>query len=136
MSTSSRTWFYSHPEPRPYYIEERVNHTLWNNRVQGVFMSCTQAQGPIKMEGNLNGMPLKFEWEPGKYFILKMGEERKELIGVMRQILLDLKPAFIYQDLDGLYNVEWHMDGTEDRWREAQGNPQYQGLRRLQRPKS
>ena len=36
MSTSSRTWFYSKPEPRPYYIEERVNHTLWKNRGAGL----------------------------------------------------------------------------------------------------
>ena len=54
MATNSRTWFYSRPEPRPYYIEERVNHTLWNHRIQSVFMSCTQAANPIKMEGALS----------------------------------------------------------------------------------
>lgn len=134
MSTSSRTWFYSKPEPRPYYIEERVNHTLWKNRVQGLFMSCTQAQDPIKMEGNWNGMPVFFEWEPGQYFVLRMGEERKELVAVMRQILLGLVPAFAYQDTDGLYVIEWHLDDGEKRWKQIQGNPQYQGLRRLQKP--
>lgn len=136
MSTSSRTWFYSKPEARPYYIEERVNHTLWKNRVQGLFMTCTQAQNPIKMEGNWNGMPVYFEWEAGKYFILRMGEERKDMVGVMRQILLGLKPAFAYQDTDGLYVVEWHTDSDEKRWKDMQGNPQYQGLRRLQKPTS
>jgi len=131
MATSSRTWFYSRPEPRPYYIEERVNHTLWNNRIQGVFMSCTQASNPIKMEGALNGMPLLFEWEPGDYFILRMGEERKDIIGAMRQILLGLRPSFTYQDIDGMIVVEWHVDGGDNRWKTIQGNPQYQGLRRL-----
>lgn len=134
MSTSSRTWFYSKPEPRPYYIEERVNHTLWKNRVQGLFMSCTQAEDPIKMEGNWNGIPVLFEWEAGEYFILRMGEERKDFIGVMRQILLGLVPSFAYQDIDGLYVVEWHVGDTDTRWKDIQGNPQYQGLRRLKAP--
>ncbi|MCU0512297.1 MAG: hypothetical protein MUE40_06975 [Anaerolineae bacterium] len=133
MATSARTWFYSVPEPRPYYIEERVNHTLWKNRLQGVYMTCTQATAPIKMEGSLNGMPLFFEWEPGKYFILRLGEERKEIIGVMRQILLGFVPSFAYQDLNGLYVVEWHTDDDEARWKDLQGNPQYQGLRRLKK---
>lgn len=136
MATSSRTWFYSTPEPRPYYIEERVNHTLWKNRVQGLFMSCTQAADPIKMEGNWNGMPVMFEWQPGKYFILRMGEERKEFIGVLRQILLGLKPVLAYQDIDGMVVVEWHVDGGEQRWKDLQGNPQYQGLRQLAKPKN
>ena len=133
MSTSSRTWFYSKPEPRPYYIEERVNHTLWKHRIQGVFMSCTQAEDPIRMEGNLNGMPMIFEWEPGQYFTLRLGEERKDIIGAMRQILMGLKPTFSYQDMDGLYVVEWHLQGNEGRWKDMQGDPQYQGLRRLQK---
>ena len=70
MATDSRTWFYTTPEPRPYYIEERVNHTLWKNRLQTLTMSCTQATVPIKMEGNWQGNLVKFEWQPGKYFTL------------------------------------------------------------------
>lgn len=131
MATSARTWFYSKPEPRPYYIEERVNHTLWKNRIQGVYMSCTQAENPIKMEGTLNGMPLYFEWIPGDYFVLRMGEERKEIVGTIRQMLLGLKPSFAYQDIEGLYVVEWHTDGGESRWKDIQGDPRFQGLRRL-----
>lgn len=131
MATNSRTWFYSRPEPRPYYIEERVNHTLWNHRIQSVFMSCTQAANPIKMEGSLNGMPLLFEWEPGLYFILRMGEERKDMIGTIRQILFGLKPTFAYQDADGLFVYEFHTDSGEARWKDIQGRAQYQGLRRL-----
>ena len=128
MSTNARKWFYSRPEPRPYYIEERVNHTLWRNRVQDLYMTCTQATNPIKMEGNWQGLPVFFEWQPGKYFTLKMAEERKELVGIIRQILLGLVPTLTYQDVEGLYVVEWHVDGGEERWKELQGNPQYQGL--------
>lgn len=136
MATDSRTWFYSTPEPRPYYIEERINHTLWKNRLQGLYMNCTQATSPIQMEGNWNGMPVQFEWVPGNYFILRTGEKRKELIGVLRQMLFNLKPAMEYENPQGLYVVEWHTDGGKDRWAQIQGNPQYQGLRRIGKPTS
>lgn len=131
MATDARTWFYTTPEPRPYFIEERVNHTLWNNRLQNLYMNCTQATPPIRMEGNWGGMPVTFEWEPGKYFILRAGERRPELIGVMRQILFNLKPLLEYEDPNGMHVVEWHTDGGEERWSKIQGNPQYQGLRRI-----
>ena len=131
MATDARTWFYSTPEPRPYYIEERVNHTLWKNRLQSLFMSCTQAEVPIKMEGKWNEMPVQFEWQPGAYFTLRSGERRKELIGVVRQMLLNLKPSLEYTAPDGMHVVEWHTDGGDSRWKELQGNPHYQGLRRI-----
>lgn len=131
MATTARKWFYSTPEARPYYIEERVNHTLWNNRLQGVWLSCTQAENPILLEGSMNGMPMFMEFVPGQYLILKMGEERREIVGTMRQILLGLRPSFTYQDIDGLHAVEWHTDGGDARWKEIQGNPAFQGLRRL-----
>ena len=131
MATTSRTWFYSTPEPRPYYIEERINHSLWNNRMQGVYMTCTQASNPVKMEGDWDGNRVMFEWQAGQYFILRMTENRKELIGVIRQMLLGLRPTLSYEDPDGLYVVEWHTDGGDERWKELQGNPKYQGLRRL-----
>ncbi len=131
MATTSRTWFYSTPEPRPFYIEERVNHTLWNNRLQGVYMVCTQATVPVKMEGDWDGNHVTFEWQPGKYFILGMAEERRELIGVLRQILLGLRPTLTYINPDGLHMVEWHTDGGTERWKQLQGDPRYQGLKRL-----
>ena len=131
MATTSRTWFYSTPEPRPYYIEERVNHTLWKNRLQGLYMTCTQATTPVKMEGDWDGIRVTFEWQPGKYFILQMAENRKELIGVIRQMLLGLRPVLAYEDSENMYVVEWHTDGGEERWKNLQGDPRYQGLRRL-----
>lgn len=136
MATDSRTWFYTTPQPRPYFIEERVNHTLWKNRLANIHMICTQAADPILMEGRWhNEIPVTFEWQPGKYFILRMGEESKELIGVMRQILM-FKPSFTYVDNAGMYTVEWHTDGGEARWTEIQGKPQYQAARRLRRPQA
>lgn len=132
MATDSRTWFYTTPEPRPYFIEERVNHTLWKNRLQGLSMSCTQATPPIKMEGVWNGMPVQFEWQPGQYFILRSGREVKELIGVLRQILM-MRPALAYTDPSGMFCVEWHTDGGQARYSKIQGDPAYLSLRRLRK---
>ncbi|MBZ0293242.1 MAG: hypothetical protein K8L99_11810 [Anaerolineae bacterium] len=132
MTTDSRTWFYTTPEPRPYYIEERVNQTLWKNRLQTLYMNCTKATTPIQMEGTWQGSPVRFEWQPGKYFILTTAQESKELIGVMRQILM-IRPSLSYGSPDGMHVVEWHTDGGSNRWTELQGKPQYQGLRRLRK---
>jgi hypothetical protein len=132
MATDSRTWFYTTPEPRPYFIEERVNHTLWKNRLQGLSMTCTQYTPPVKMEGTWNGMLVQFEWQPGKYFTLRTGREVKELIGVMRQILM-MRPALAYMDGNGLFCVEWHTDGGAARFKEIQSDPAFQGVRRLRK---
>ncbi|MFZ4812970.1 MAG: hypothetical protein ACOYL5_00445 [Phototrophicaceae bacterium] len=130
MATSSRTWFYTTPEPRPYFIEERINHTLWKNRLQGIYMVCTQATSPIQMTGDWYGNRIEFEWVPGNYFTLRTTEERKDLIAVVRQMLM-LRPALAYMDEQGRHVIEWHMDGGEARWREIQGSVGYQGLLRL-----
>ena len=132
MATDSRSWFYTTPEPRPYYIEERVNHTLWKNRLQTLFMICTQATTPIKMEGMWQGSPISFEWQPGKYFILTTAQESKELIGVLRQILM-MRPALSYDSTEGGHVVEWHTENREERWRELQSKSQYQRLRQLRK---
>lgn len=130
MATSSRTWFYTTPEPRPYFIEERINNNLWKNRLQGMYMNCVSAKPPIRMEGNWYGITVEFEWVPGDYFTLRTSEERKDLIGVLRQMLM-LRPALAYMDESGLHVVEWHMDGGAARWAELQGSARYQGLIRL-----
>ncbi len=132
MATDARTWFYTTPEPRPYFIEERVNHTLWKNRLQGLSMICTRYTTPIQMEGSWNGMPVQFEFQPGKWFVLRAGREVKELIGVMRQILM-MKPAFCYIDPNGLFCTEYHTDNWVERFKEIQGDPAYQSLRRLRK---
>ncbi len=132
MATDSRTWFYTTPEPRPYFIEERINHTLWKNRLQGLSMTCVDPFVPIKLEGVWNGMPVQFEFKPGSYFILRAGREVKELIGVMRQILM-MRPTFIYTDPSGMSVTEWYTDSGDKRWKELEGNPDYQGLHRLKK---
>jgi hypothetical protein len=132
MATDSRTWFYTTPAPRPYFIEERVNHTLWKNRLQGLSMTCTQAANPVKMEGIWNGIPVFFEFQPGKYFVLRTGREVKELIGVVRQMLM-IRPAFMYTDAEGMSVVEWHTDGGKDRFKLIESGTGYQGLRRLRK---
>jgi hypothetical protein len=132
MATDSRTWFYSTPPARPFFIEERVNTTLWKNRLANIHMICTQAENPIKMEGRWGDMPLQFEWQPGRYFILRMAQESKEVIGVLRQVLM-VRPSFAYLGGDGMYCIEWHLDDDETRWKEIQGNPNYQGLRRIKK---
>lgn len=133
MATDSRTWFYTTPDERPYFIEERVNHTLWKNRLTNIYMLCTQATVPIQMQGRWqNEMPVTFEWQPGSYFTLRLGADSKEFVGVMRQILM-MRPSFSYVDSEGMHVYEWHTDGGEARLKELQGNPQYQALRRLTR---
>ncbi len=132
MSTDSRTWFYTTPEPRPYFIEERINHTLWKNRLQGLSMTCTQYNAPIKLEGVWNGMPVEFEYQPGKWFILRAGREVKELIGVMRQILM-IRPALAYTDANGMFCVEWYTEGSDERFQRIQGDPAFQGVKRLRK---
>jgi hypothetical protein len=134
MATDARTWFYSVPEPRPFFIEERVNQTLWRNRLQDLYMSCTQPTIPIKMEGRYHGQPVRFEWQPGKYFILSSGEENKQLAGVIRQVLM-FPPSFSYHDDNGMYVVEWRVDpaDADDRWHHIQNNPQFRTARRVKR---
>jgi hypothetical protein len=127
MSTNARSWFYSTPEPRPFYIEERVNQTLWRNRLQTLYMTCTKASAPYQMEGTWQGIPVTFEWQPGKYFILRLGQQSNEFIGVMRQILM-MRPALSYEDSEGFYVVEWHTDGGAQRYQQLSSASEYQSL--------
>jgi hypothetical protein len=62
MATDSRTWFYSTPEPRPFYIEERVNHTLWNHRLQAM-LSCIRLRR--SHGGQLERDADYVQWKPG-----------------------------------------------------------------------
>jgi len=77
-------------------------------------------------------MPVTFEWEPGKYFILRTGEESRKSSASCRQVLM-FRPSFTYQDSDGMHVVEWHTDSSEARWKEIQGQAAVSGTQRLQR---
>jgi hypothetical protein len=133
MATTSRSWFYTTPEARPYMIEERVNHTLWKNRLQGLYMSCVHPFSPIRLEGDWNGMPVQFEFQPGTYFILRSGREVRELIGVLRQVLL-MRPTVSYVDAAGFHVVEWHTQAAAERLHQIQGNNENQSVRLLKKP--
>ncbi|MBN8590990.1 MAG: hypothetical protein J0M33_04500 [Anaerolineae bacterium] len=133
MATTSRSWFYTTPDARPYMIEERVNHSLWKNRLQGLYMSCVHPFSPIRMEGDWNGMPVQFEFQPGQYFILRSGREVRELIGVLRQVLL-MRPTVSYVDATGFHVVEWHTDSGAERLHQIQSNNANQSVRLLKKP--
>ena len=63
-------------------------------------------------------------------FTLRMTQESRELIGVIRQMLM-MRPLLSYDGADGMHVVECTHDSGDERWRELQGDPHYQGLRRL-----
>jgi hypothetical protein len=114
-------------------IEERVNHTLWKNRLQGLYMSCVHPFAPIRLEGDWNGMPVQFEFQPGQYFILRTGREVRELIGVLRQVLL-MRPVVSYVDAAGFHVVEWHTAASADRLHQIQSDNANQSVRLLKKP--
>ena len=70
MATNASTWFYREPEHRAYLIEERVNHTFWNNRIAGLYLDCTSEEPPFRMTGEWHGTPLTLEWVPNDYLTL------------------------------------------------------------------
>jgi hypothetical protein len=122
MSTNSRTWFYTEPEHRPYYIEERVNQNLWANRFGSIYLDCVRAEPPFKMEGKWNGINLNIEWQPNNWFVLRASREDRTLISGFSQVL-QMLPVVTYTSEDGLVATEWRRDPAE-------------GVRRLQEVKS
>lgn len=75
MTTNSRTWFYTEPEHRPYYIEERVNQNLWASRFGSIYLDCVRAEPPFRMEGVWNEIALSIEWVPNTWFTLRASQE-------------------------------------------------------------
>ena len=135
MSTNASTWFYREPEPDPYLIEERVNHTLWDARMPFLYLECLRAESPYLMVGEWNGAKIEVEWEVGKVFTLRTTRElpEKELPRLRRGFSLVLgihPPALAYEDLDGYDVTEWHTDGGEARWQQIQGQTRYRSPRR------
>lgn len=130
MGTNATTWFYHEPETgRPYLISERVNQTLWMNRINNLSMTCTRAEPPYLLEGQWGSSKVQFEYEVGNVFILRMSEESLPFIKGMREIL-GFSPTVSYRDPDGTYVTEWHARNAEKRLQEIQGNPGFQSVRR------
>ena len=112
MSTNSRTWFYTEPEHRPYYIEERVNQNLWANRLGSIYLDCVHAEPPFKMVGKWNGIDVNIEWQPNQWFVLRTTREDRTLISGFSQVL-QMLPAVTFSSDDGLVTTEWRRDKAE-----------------------
>ncbi len=131
MATNATTWFYREPEHRAYFIEERVNHTFWSNRIFGLYLDCVSETPPFKMEGEWNGLPLALEWVPNDYLRLEItpAEAVDQLIVGVKEILGFL-PTVSYVDPGGRMVAEWHVQGGAERLSALQGNPNYRNVTR------
>lgn len=134
MTTNSRTWFYNEPEHRPYYIEERVNQNLWATRFGSIYLDCTRAEPPFKMEGRWNNIDLSIEWLPNKWFVLRSSKEDRTLITGFAQVLQFL-PTLTYTEEDGTVVTEWHRDpdSAARRLQDVQGHPTFFNIKTYKR---
>ncbi len=134
MATNASTWFYAEPEHKPYLIEERVNHTFWNNRISALYLDCTQAEPPFRMAGEWHGIPVNIEWVPNDYFTLETqpGDQTDLLIIGIKE-MLGFPPAISYVDAEGWLIAEWYTQPAETRIQEIQSNTAYQNIKRYQK---
>lgn len=132
MASTARTWFYHPPENNPYLLQERVNGTLWINRLWDVSFVCEQAEPPYRMSAAWNGQHVRIEWEPGRWFRLRAPGNAPALVSAFSNVL-QIPASITFTDADGQIITEWHRDGGDARWREIQGNPGYQSPVRLNR---
>ena len=124
MATNARTWFYSEPEHRPYIIEERVNHTLWANRLGSIYLDCVHAEPPFRMEGKWNEMTVILEWVPKTWFKVFIEREDRSLVAGLSQVL-QFTPAFSYVNENGQFVCEWWRQDGEKKYEEIKGHPTY-----------
>lgn len=131
MATNASTWFYNEPEHNAYLIEERVNHTFWNNRIMGLTLDCVSAEPPFVMVGVWHGMPIEITWVPKRYFTLtaEPGQDTDRLIVGIREIL-GFNPTISYVDASGKLVAEWQVEEVAERIQEIQGNPNYRQIKR------
>ncbi len=126
MTTSSATWFYTTPAPRPFFIAERVRTALWDQRLGSLWLETVQAEPPIRMTGVLNDAPLTLEWEPGKWLRASSPIDSVQLPASLKNVLLR-RPYLRYATKTGEHVWEWWVDDEAGaaRWREIQGKPQF-----------
>jgi hypothetical protein len=129
MATNASTWFYNEPEHRAYLLEERINHTFWSNRINGIYFDCVSENPPFKMVADWNVLTLTIEWIPNEYFTLttKPSDAAEKMIVGIKEIL-GFKPTIWYVDLEGDLVAEWHLKGAAERLQEIQGNPKYSNV--------
>ena len=131
MAANSRTWFYTEPEHRPYYIEERVNQNLWATRFGGIYLDCVQAEAPFRMEGVWHNTKITIEWVPNDWFTLTTDKEAKDLIVGFTQIL-QFSPAVSYTS-DEVFIAEWRRKDAAKRLLEIKGHAQYTNIKTYKR---
>ena len=131
MATNASTWFYREPEHRPYLIEERVNHTFWNNRITALSLDCVSATPPVRMLGEWHALPITIEWVPNEYFILtSQADDQIDLVVIGIKEILGFKPTISYVDPQGNMITEWYVKQADQRIQEIQGNPNYHQIKR------
>lgn len=134
MSTNASTWFYAEPEHRAFLIEERVNQTLWSNRIGSIYLDCTSEKPPFKMNGEWTGIHVEMEWVPNEYLMLRTDpHENAEMLVIGVKEVLGFLPTISYIDMDGRLITEWYVKGAEQRIQEIQGNPKYRNVKRYKR---
>lgn len=131
MATNASTWFYSEPEHSAFLIEERVNHTFWQNRIMGLTLTCSNVEPPFAMSGVWRDMPLEISWVPKSYFTLTAAPstDTDHLIVGLKEIL-GFNPTISYIDTAGKLVAEWHVKEVAERIQEIQGNPNYRQIKR------
>lgn len=131
MATNASTWFYNEPEHNAYLLEERVNHTLWSNRLSAVYLDCLSETPPFKMSGTWHELPITIEWVPRDYFTLTTLPDSQvdQLIVALKEVL-GFMPAISYVNPGGNQIVEWHMQQANERIQSVQGDPNFHHIKR------
>ncbi len=132
MTTNSRTWFYNEPEHRPYYIEERVNQSLWATRFGSIYLDCVRAEPPFRMEGVWNDIQVLIEWVANDWFVLYSSKENRTLITGFAQVL-QLAPTLSYTDENGDFVAEWHRVDGDKRIQAVRGDSKYTNVKTYKR---
>ncbi len=132
MTTNSRTWFYTEPEHRAYYIEERVNQNLWATRFGSIYLDCVRAEPPFRMEGVWQGMKVAIEWVPNTWFTLRSDKEDQTLLKGFAQVL-QFPPTLSYIDETGEFVAEWRRSDGEKRLQEVKGHPNFASVKTYKR---
>ena len=132
MTTTAATWFYSTPEDSAYFIEERVNQTFWQARVFDILLDSVTTKPPFKMKGLWRNSPIRVEWKPNEYFILKTAQDQdaSDLVQAISRVIA-LTPSFSCINNQTQLVTEWHTDGGNERWQKLQGKPAFSDLKRL-----
>jgi hypothetical protein len=96
-----------------------------------VYLDCTRAEPPFRVDGEWRGVSIELEWVPNALLTLssKTRDDLSLLIVGVKEIL-GFNPTVSYIDPEGYQRVEWYVKDAESHIREIQGNPNYQNIKR------